>query len=76
MCVALPGRVVSIEAPEGPSRPATVRFGEATRRVDLAMVPDAAVGDFVIVHSGFAISRVTAAEARHTESLLADAAPR
>ncbi len=71
MCVALPGRIVSIEAGEGPSRPGTVRFGDLTRRVDLMMVPDAEVGDSVIVHSGFAISRVTAAEARRIESLLA-----
>lgn len=61
MCVAIPGRIVSIGERSGPSIPATAVFGDVERDIDLAMVPDAEVGDHVIVHSGYAI-RVVAAE--------------
>lgn len=60
MCVAVPGRIVSIGECSGPSIPATVVFGEVERQVDLAMVPEAVVGDDVITHSGFAIRIVPA----------------
>lgn len=60
MCVAVPGRIVSISEGPGPSRPAEVRFGgDETREIDLAMVPEAEVGDYVITHSGFAITLVS-----------------
>ncbi|MGD2059695.1 MAG: HypC/HybG/HupF family hydrogenase formation chaperone [Acidimicrobiia bacterium] len=55
MCVAIPGRIVSIGERSGPSIPARVVFGEIERDVDLAMVSEARVGDRVIVHSGYAI---------------------
>ena len=58
MCVAIPGRIVSIGEQTGPSIPATVVIGEVERDVDLAMVPEAVVGDRVIVHSGYAIRLV------------------
>lgn len=70
MCVAIPGRVVSISEGPGPSRPAEVVFGdEDLRHVDLAMLPDAGIGDYVIVHSGFAISRVDEASAQESYRL-------
>lgn len=60
MCVAIPGKVVTIHSGPGPSRPARVSFAEGEPRVvDLAMIPEAEVGDYVIVHSGFAISKVS-----------------
>ncbi len=68
MCLAIPGLVISKEAAVSNSIPATVRFGSALHDVDLMLVPEAAVGDYVIVHSGFAIRTITAAEA---EDLLA-----
>ena len=46
---------LSIGERSGPSLPAKVAFGEVERDIDLAMVPDAAVGDQVITHSGYAI---------------------
>jgi hydrogenase expression/formation protein HypC len=59
MCVAIPGRVISISEGPGPSRPAQVVFGDdEPREVDLAMLPDTEIGDYVIVHSGFGISSV------------------
>lgn len=60
MCVAVPGRVVSISDGPAPSRPGLVEFGPGdVREIDLAMLPDAVVGDYVITHSGFAIRKVS-----------------
>ncbi len=64
MCLAIPGKVISIE--EGESellRTGRVRFGGIVKEVNLAYVPDAAVDDYVIVHVGFAISKVDPDEA-------------
>lgn len=71
MCVALPGRVVSIGEPTATSVPARVRYGDREPvDVDLVMVTDVAVGDYVIVHSGYAISRVLPDRAQATLDLL------
>jgi len=64
MCLAIPGRVVEIGADE--LRTATVSFGGARKAVSLALVPEAAVGDYVIVHAGFAIGRLDEAAAKQT----------
>lgn len=72
MCLALPGRVVHLGHPEGQSRPARVAFVDGSERdVDLAMVPDSTVGDYVVVHSGLAISKLTDEDAERTRELLA-----
>lgn len=68
MCLAIPGRVVGIsEAAEG--RLATVDFGDAERLVDLAFVPEAVVGDWLIVHSGLAVRRLAGGEAAATTDM-------
>lgn len=69
MCLAVPGIV--IDRAEGPAGlpMATVRFGKVTREVCLAYTPDVAVGDYVIVHVGFAIQRLDEAAARATMAL-------
>lgn len=73
MCVAVPGRVVSISRGTGGSRPALVAYpGGTEKQVDLAMVPEADVDDYVVTHSGFAISVITEEEADTTMRLLAD----
>lgn len=64
MCVAVPGQVMSIECDE--LRSAMVAFGGVMRRVSLALVPEASVGDFVIVHVGFAISKLDEESARRS----------
>ena len=69
MCLAIPGRILSAEECNG-LRSARVQFGGITRQVSLDFVPDAAVGDYVMVHVGFAISRVDAEEAQRTYQLL------
>ena len=63
MCLAIPGEILSIEGADPSLREAWVRFGSATRKVVLAFVPEATVGDFVLVHVGFALARIDAAQA-------------
>jgi hydrogenase expression/formation protein HypC len=72
MCLAVPGQVLSIE--EDQLRTATVSFGGVTKSVSLALVPEAGVGDYVIVHVGFAISKLDEEAARRTLATYADLA--
>jgi len=69
MCLAVPGKVVQAQERNG-SRIARVQFGGIVREAYLDFVPEAQVGDYVMVHVGFAISRVDAAEAQRTYQLL------
>jgi len=64
MCLGVPGRITSLC--EGPLRTGKVDFGGVSKDVCLAFVPEAEVGDHVIVHVGFAISRIDEEEARTT----------
>ena len=69
MCLAVPGKI--LEATDvGITRIAKVEFGGAIRQVSLDFVPEAQPGDFVLVHVGFAISRIEEAEARRTYDAL------
>lgn len=65
MCLAVPGRVESIHEDRG-LRMGRVNFGGVVKEVCLAYLPDLAVGDYAIVHVGFAISRIDEATARET----------
>lgn len=65
MCLAIPGRILETEERDG-NRLAKVQFGGITRQAFLNFVPEAQVGDYVIVHVGFAISRLDEEEARRT----------
>ncbi len=69
MCLAVPGKVLSTEEVDG-RRTARVQFGGIVRQAYLDFCPEAAVGDFVMVHVGFAISKVDAEEAGRTYELL------
>jgi hydrogenase expression/formation protein HypC len=69
MCLAIPGLVLQAEERQG-LRTGKVRFGAIVRAVRLDFVPEAAVGDYVMVHAGFAISRVDEDEARRTCEIL------
>jgi hydrogenase expression/formation protein HypC len=71
MCLAIPGKVVELFAQDG-MHMARVQFGGVTREASLAYVPDTRVGDYVLVHVGFAISRVDEEEARRTYEALAE----
>ncbi|HXR05677.1 MAG TPA: HypC/HybG/HupF family hydrogenase formation chaperone [Candidatus Acidoferrum sp.] len=63
MCLAIPGRIIGLDGGEGLARMGKVDFGGIQKDVNLAYVPEAKVGDYVIVHVGFAISRVDESEA-------------
>jgi hydrogenase expression/formation protein HypC len=63
MCLAIPGKVLSIEGDDPLLRTGKVSFGGAVKPVNLAYLPEAQVGDWVVVHVGFAISRLDEAEA-------------
>jgi hydrogenase expression/formation protein HypC len=63
MCLAVPGLVIEIMDAEPPFNSALVEFAGVRRRVNLACVPDAVAGDYVLVHAGVAICRIDAAEA-------------
>lgn len=69
MCLAIPGKVVSVEQSNG-LRTARIQFGGIIRQASLDFVPEAEVGDYVMVHVGYAISRVDAQEAERTYQLL------
>ena len=64
MCLAVPGRLVSIEGDDPFLRSGKVDFSGAVKVINLAYVPEARVGDFVLVHVGFAISTIDEAEAK------------
>jgi hydrogenase expression/formation protein HypC len=63
MCLAVPGKVLSITDATSLMRPGKVSFGGIVKEVSLACVPEAQVGDYVLVHVGFAISRLDEQEA-------------
>ena len=65
MCLAVPGQVESIRDEQG-TRMGRVNFGGVVRDVCLAYLPELAVGDYAIVHVGFAISKIDEASARET----------
>jgi hydrogenase expression/formation protein HypC len=69
MCLAIPGKVLE-QVERGGMRMAKVQFGGIVREASLDYVPTAKVGDYVLVHVGFAISVVDAAEAERTYRLL------
>ena len=69
MCLAIPGKILDISELNG-MRAGRVEFGGVVRQACLDFVPEAVVGDYVIVHVGFAISRVDREEAEHTYELL------
>ncbi len=63
MCLAIPGRIVAIEESEAQGRFARIDYGIAVKTAQLLYLPDAQVGDYVIVQAGFATTRLEEAEA-------------
>jgi hydrogenase expression/formation protein HypC len=64
MCLAIPGKILCLTNEDPLSRAGKVSFGGIVKEVNLAYVPEAAVGDYVVVHVGFAISKVDEQEAQ------------
>jgi hydrogenase expression/formation protein HypC len=63
MCLGIPGKIESVSGDDPLQRTGRVNFGGIVKEVSLAYVPEAAVGDYVIVHVGFAISTLGEEEA-------------
>jgi hydrogenase expression/formation protein HypC len=63
MCLAVPGKILSIEGADPVFRTGKVSFGGIVKQINLAYVPEAKVEDYVLVHVGFAISTIDEEEA-------------
>ncbi|MGD9669232.1 MAG: HypC/HybG/HupF family hydrogenase formation chaperone [Hyphomicrobiaceae bacterium] len=69
MCLALPARVVSVNGDEM----ATVAMEGVKKKISIALVEDVAVGDYVLVHVGYALHKVSEEEAQRTLAMMAEA---
>lgn len=72
MCLAVPGRILTIDGTDPVLRAGRVDFSGIVKRVNLSYVPEARVGDFVLVHVGFAISVVDEEEAKKVFAYLSE----
>ncbi len=64
MCLAVPGKILSIEGSDPLLRSGKVDFSGIVKQINLAYVPEAQVGDYVLVHVGFAINTIDEGEAQ------------
>jgi hydrogenase expression/formation protein HypC len=64
MCLAVPGKIVSVEGDDPMLRDGKVNFGGVVKLVNLSLVPEAKIGDYVVVHVGFALSIIDEEEAK------------
>jgi hydrogenase expression/formation protein HypC len=64
MCLAVPGQILEIRAEAPMRRTGRVDFGGAVQEVNLVAVPEAGVGDYVIVHAGCAVTTIPESDAR------------
>ena len=72
MCLAVPGRILGLTSDEPLGRQGRVDFGGVVKDINLSLVPEAAVGDYVLVHVGIAIGRVDEGEAKRVFEYLRD----
>ncbi|MDD4052306.1 MAG: HypC/HybG/HupF family hydrogenase formation chaperone [candidate division Zixibacteria bacterium] len=70
MCLAVPGKLMSIEGDDPLLRTGRVSFGGIIKEVNLSLVPEVIVGDYLLVHAGFAISTIDEEEADRVFALL------
>ena len=70
MCLAIPARITAID-PSGQT--AQIALGAVSKDCSLALIEDAAVGDYVLVHVGYALNRISAEEAQDTLDLMREA---
>ena len=70
MCLAVPGLIIDLLQQESPLLLGLVEFGGVRKKISLACVPDAQVGDYVLAHAGIAISQIDAAEAARVWELV------
>ena len=72
MCLAIPGKIISIENSDTLSKMAEISFGGIIKKASLEILPEAQEGDYVLVHVGVAISKVDEAEANRVYRFLKD----
>jgi hydrogenase expression/formation protein HypC len=65
MCYAIPGRIIAVEGDMG-----TVDFGGVRKKANLTILPSAKKGDYVLVHAGFAIERLSRRSAEESLKLI------
>lgn len=70
MCLAIPGKLIEVQMDEAGVRMGRANFGGITKQVCLEYTPDAKIGDYLLVHVGFAIGTVDEAEAARTFAAL------
>ncbi len=75
MCLAIPGQLLSIDGDDSLCRQGRVEFAGIVKLTNLAYVPEAKCGDYVLVHAGFAITVIDEAEALKTLAYLAEFEP-
>ena len=74
MCLAIPGRIASLSGDDPIMRVGRVDFGGIVKEINLAYVPEARVGDYVLVHVGFALTVIDEAEAERLFEQLSEIA--
>ena len=72
MCLAIPGRIASLSGDDPIMRVGRVDFGGIVKEINLAYVPEARVGDYVLVHVGFALTVIDEAEAERVFEQLSE----
>ncbi len=70
MCLAVPGEILSLSGDDPLTRSASVAFAGVVKLISLTLLPDAVVGDYVLVHAGFAIAILDPDEAARTLATL------
>lgn len=75
MCLAIPGQLLDMGGEDPLTRQGRVAFGGLIKRVNLAFVPEARVGDYVLVHAGIAIAVIDTVAAERTLAYLAEVDP-
>jgi hydrogenase expression/formation protein HypC len=72
MCLAIPGKIIDISGDDPLLRTGKIEFGGIFKEASLAYVPEAVIGNYVIVHAGFALSILDEEEAQKTLEYLAE----
>jgi hydrogenase expression/formation protein HypC len=75
MCLAIPGKVIEVHETGEWSRTGMVEFGSVVKEISLALVPEAGLGDYVLVHVGMALSKIAEDEAQQVFEYLRQMAP-
>jgi hydrogenase expression/formation protein HypC len=70
MCLAIPGKIVAVHGTDSPFRVAQTDFAGVRKEVSLSFTPEATVGDYVLVHVGFALTVISREEAEKTLDFL------